>query len=186
MTGNTYLFQHRSVPLVVCWSLGQWKATLREALEKHRKTIALPVRTRLVDVRCSISSLFLSLALNSPTVHSISPTQTFQHYSRHSKYLRHYRYDSNAPKEMWHFFFVLRSLPNTTDVFQTQGHPEARVAAALGSRPLVTTGKSPIDDRTYSTFYEGFQIGKDLAMKGGEWTREKLLILYLCYLRVLF
>ena len=185
-------WEHLSIPAQVSFasclliSLAVKKRRGERHLRNTEKTIALSVRTRLVDIRCSISSFFLSPTFSSLTVHSISPTQAFQDYSRHSKYLTHYRYDSNEQKEMWHFFFVFRSLHNNTNVFQSQGHPEARVSAALGSRPLVTTGKSPIDDRTYSTFYEGFQIGKDLAMKGGEWTREKLLMLYLSHLPLLF
>ncbi|CAF4371899.1 unnamed protein product, partial [Rotaria sp. Silwood2] len=51
---------------------------------------------------------------------------------------------------------------------QAQGCSEARVAASLGSRPLLTTGKSNTDDRLYTTFYEGFQIGKDIAAKRGD------------------
>ncbi|CAF5101351.1 unnamed protein product, partial [Rotaria sp. Silwood1] len=45
---------------------------------------------------------------------------------------------------------------------------EARVAASLGSRPLITTGISTIDDRTYTTFYEGFQFGKEIATRQGD------------------
>ncbi|CAF0972895.1 unnamed protein product [Rotaria sordida] len=51
---------------------------------------------------------------------------------------------------------------------QAQGCSEARVSASLGSRPLITTGKSPVDDRIYTTFYEGFQIGKDISTKHGD------------------
>jgi len=51
---------------------------------------------------------------------------------------------------------------------QVQGCAEARVAASLGSRPLLTTGKSAIDDRVYTTFYDGFKIGKDIATKLGD------------------
>ncbi|CAF3251373.1 unnamed protein product [Rotaria sp. Silwood2] len=51
---------------------------------------------------------------------------------------------------------------------QAQGCSEARVAASLGSRPLLTTGKSNTDNRLYTTFYEGFQIGKDIAAKRGD------------------
>jgi len=51
---------------------------------------------------------------------------------------------------------------------QLQGHPEARVSASLGTRPLYTNGKSTIDDRVYTTFYDGFQIGKDIANKKGD------------------
>jgi hypothetical protein len=41
------------------------------------------------------------------------------------------------------------------------------VAATLGSRPLFITGKSNIDDRIFTTVYEGFQIGKSIATKRG-------------------
>lgn len=51
---------------------------------------------------------------------------------------------------------------------QAQGCADARVAASLGSRPIFTTGKSPIDDRTFGTFYEGFKIGKEIAKKRGD------------------
>jgi len=51
---------------------------------------------------------------------------------------------------------------------QAQGCADARVAASLGTRPLYTTGKSEIDDRVYSTFYEGFQVGKDIAYQRGD------------------
>ena len=42
------------------------------------------------------------------------------------------------------------------------------MAASLGTRPLYTTGKSELDDRVFSTFYEGFQVGKDIANQRGE------------------
>ncbi|CAF0885929.1 unnamed protein product [Rotaria sp. Silwood1] len=51
---------------------------------------------------------------------------------------------------------------------QAQGCPEARVATSLGSRPLITTGKSRIDDRIFTTFYDGFKVGKDIANKHGD------------------
>lgn len=51
---------------------------------------------------------------------------------------------------------------------QAQGCTEARVATCLGTRPLYITGKSEIDDRVFSTFYEGFQIGKDIAQQRGD------------------
>ncbi|CAF1223687.1 unnamed protein product [Rotaria sordida] len=51
---------------------------------------------------------------------------------------------------------------------QAQGCPEARVATSLGSRPLLTTGKSNIDDRIFTTFYEGFKVGKEIANKHGD------------------
>jgi len=57
---------------------------------------------------------------------------------------------------------------NLTIPAKAQGHSEARVAASLGTRPLYTTAKSPLDDRTYSTFYEGFKIGKEIASKKGD------------------
>ncbi|CAF1078128.1 unnamed protein product [Rotaria sp. Silwood1] len=49
-----------------------------------------------------------------------------------------------------------------------QGCPEARVAASLGSQPFNKTGKSTIDDRVYTTVYEGFKIGKHIARKHGD------------------
>ncbi|CAF4439321.1 unnamed protein product, partial [Rotaria sp. Silwood2] len=51
---------------------------------------------------------------------------------------------------------------------QAQGCPEARVATSLGSRPLITNGKSKIDDHIFTTFYEGFKVGKDIANKRGD------------------
>ena len=33
---------------------------------------------------------------------------------------------------------------------------------------MYTTGKSEIDDRVYTTFYEGFHIGKDIANQRGD------------------
>ncbi|UJR31657.1 hypothetical protein I4U23_019138 [Adineta vaga] len=51
---------------------------------------------------------------------------------------------------------------------QAQGCPSARIAASLGSRPLLLAGKSSIDDRTYTTFYEGFHIGKNIAQQRGD------------------
>ncbi|CAM4768493.1 unnamed protein product [Rotaria magnacalcarata] len=51
---------------------------------------------------------------------------------------------------------------------QAQGCPEARVAADLGLRPLITKGKSTIDDRVFSTFYEGFKVGRDTANRRGD------------------
>ncbi|CAF1311843.1 unnamed protein product [Adineta steineri] len=49
---------------------------------------------------------------------------------------------------------------------QAQGSSEARVAASLGSRPLLTSGKS--DNRVFTTFYEGFKCGKDISNKLGD------------------
>ncbi|CAF4457843.1 unnamed protein product [Rotaria sp. Silwood2] len=49
--------------------------------------------------------------------------------------------------------------------FKAQGCPEARVAASLGSQPFSKTGKSPIDGYVYTTIYEGFKIGRDIARK---------------------
>lgn len=57
---------------------------------------------------------------------------------------------------------------NLTIPAKAQGHAEARVAASLGTRPLFTTAKSSLNDQVYSTFYEGFQIGKDIANKKGD------------------
>ncbi|CAF4055575.1 unnamed protein product, partial [Rotaria magnacalcarata] len=51
---------------------------------------------------------------------------------------------------------------------QAQGCAEARIPASIGSRPLSTIGKSIIDDRTFATFYEGFQIGKAIATRRGD------------------
>ncbi|CAF1508780.1 unnamed protein product [Adineta ricciae] len=51
---------------------------------------------------------------------------------------------------------------------KTQGHSDARVAATLGTRPLLQHGKSTINDRTFTTFYEGFQIGKETAKYRGD------------------
>ncbi|CAF2743859.1 unnamed protein product [Rotaria sp. Silwood2] len=49
--------------------------------------------------------------------------------------------------------------------FKAQGCPEARVAASLGSQPFSKTGKSPIDGYVYTTIYEAFKIGRDIARK---------------------
>ncbi|CAF0726603.1 unnamed protein product [Adineta steineri] len=57
---------------------------------------------------------------------------------------------------------------NLTIPARTQGHSEARVAASLGSRPLLVKGKCATDDRTFSTFYEGFHIGKAIATQHGD------------------
>lgn len=51
---------------------------------------------------------------------------------------------------------------------QAQGCAEARVASTLAERPLATIGKSAFNQKTYSTFYEGFQIGKEIAKARGD------------------
>ncbi|UJR17526.1 hypothetical protein I4U23_004421 [Adineta vaga] len=51
---------------------------------------------------------------------------------------------------------------------RAQGCSEARVAATLGSQPLYTVGISPLDGRPFSTIYEGFQIGKEIANRRGD------------------
>ncbi|UJR15018.1 hypothetical protein I4U23_001995 [Adineta vaga] len=49
---------------------------------------------------------------------------------------------------------------------KTQGCSEARVAATLGSRPLISTGKC--GNTVFTTFYEGFKNGKEIANKRGD------------------
>ncbi|CAF1488004.1 unnamed protein product [Adineta ricciae] len=49
---------------------------------------------------------------------------------------------------------------------KTQGCSEARVAATLGSRPLLSAGKS--GNTVFTTFYEGFKVGKEIANKQGD------------------
>lgn len=52
-------------------------------------------------------------------------------------------------------------------LLQAQGSTQARVAATLGSRSLLSVGKAQFDDRTFTTIYEGFKIGKHIAKKYG-------------------
>ncbi|CAF0999009.1 unnamed protein product [Rotaria sordida] len=51
---------------------------------------------------------------------------------------------------------------------EAQGYSEARVATSLGSRSFSKTGKSSIDGHVYTTIYEGFKIGTDIARKHGD------------------
>jgi len=51
---------------------------------------------------------------------------------------------------------------------EAQGCAEARVASTLAARPLATIGKSAFNQKTYNTFYEGFQVGKEIAKARGD------------------
>jgi hypothetical protein len=76
---------------------------------------------------------------------------------------------------------IFSSSVNIKYILQVQGCPEARVAASLGSRPLHTNGKSSIDDRIYTTFYDGFKIGKDTANKHGRFNSFLIIIYVFVY-----